>query len=93
MARILVTGGAGYVGSHTVKLASQAGHDCIVYDNLSNGHRDFVRWGPLIEADIRDAERLTAALHQERIDAVLHLAALAYVGQSVGEPEIGRAHV
>jgi UDP-arabinose 4-epimerase len=86
MARILITGGAGYVGSHCAKAAAIAGHECIVFDNLLFGHRDFVRWGPLIEGDIRDAAALEAVFSTQCIDAVMHFAALAYVGESVTDP-------
>ena len=86
MARILVTGGAGYVGSHCAKALSAEGHECIVFDNLSAGHRAFVRWGRLIEGDIRDAAALDAVFSAQRIDAVMHFAALAYVGESVTAP-------
>jgi UDP-arabinose 4-epimerase len=84
--KILVTGGAGYVGSHACKALAAAGHVPVVYDNLSRGHREAVRWGPLIEGDLHDAERLAAALRDHRVDAVMHFAAFAYVGESVGEP-------
>jgi UDP-arabinose 4-epimerase len=86
MARILITGGAGYVGSHCVKALDAAGHECIVFDNLLFGHRDFVRWGELIEGDIRDSAALDAVFSAKRIDAVMHFAALAYVGESVSSP-------
>ena len=86
MARILITGGAGYVGSHCAKALAAAGHEGIVFDNLTFGHREFVRWGPLIEGDIRDAAALDAVFRDHRIDAVMHFAALAYVGESVTEP-------
>lgn len=86
MAKLLITGGAGYVGSHAAKLAAASGHDCVVYDSLVNGHRDFVRWGPLVVGDIRDGEALDAVFRAHRFDAVMHFAALAYVGQSVTEP-------
>ena len=88
MARVFVTGGAGYVGSHAARCLAEAGHEVIVYDNLSRGHADFVRWGPLIEGDIRDTERVTAALKEHGCDAVMHFAAFAYVGESVEKPEI-----
>ena len=84
---ILVTGGAGYVGSHACKALAKAGHRPVVYDNLSRGHREAVRWGPLVEGDLHDCGRLTAALREHRIDAVLHFAAFAYVGESVTDPE------
>jgi UDP-glucose-4-epimerase GalE len=86
--RILVTGGAGYVGSHACKALAAAGHEPIVYDNLTRGHREFARWGPLEEGDIRDGPRLDAAFARHRIDAVMHFAALAYVGESVREPAL-----
>jgi UDP-glucose-4-epimerase GalE len=86
MARILIAGGAGYVGSHCVKALAAAGHDCVVFDSLLFGHREFVRWGRLIEGDIRDGAALDAALAAQRFDAVMHFAALAYVGESVTAP-------
>ena len=86
MATILIVGGAGYVGAHAAKALARAGHQGVVFDSLIHGHRDFVRWGPLITGDVRDAGALAAALSAHRFDAVLHFAALAYVGQSVGEP-------
>src|SRR5579862_6783011 len=86
MGRILITGGAGYVGSHCAKALAAAGHEGIVFDNLSFGHRDFVRWGPLVEGDIRDAAALEALFSAHRFDAVMHFAALAYVGESVTVP-------
>ena len=79
MARILITGGAGYVGSHCVKALAAAGHDGIVFDNLLFGHREFVRWGPLTEGDVRDRSALDAVFSAYRFDAVMHFAALAYV--------------
>ncbi|MGE5269426.1 MAG: UDP-glucose 4-epimerase GalE [Thiohalocapsa sp.] len=85
---ILVTGGAGYVGSHACKALAQAGHRPIVYDNLSRGHREAVRWGKLVEGELHDRERLVAALRTHRIDAVMHFAAFAYVGESVRDPEV-----
>lgn len=86
MARVLITGGAGYVGSHCAKAMAAAGHEVVVLDNLSTGHREFVRWGRLVEGDIRDADLLRSTFVQSRFDAVLHLAALAYVGHSVTDP-------
>jgi UDP-arabinose 4-epimerase len=83
---IFVTGGAGYVGSHCCKAFARAGWNVVTYDNLSRGWRDFVKWGELIEGDVRDAERLTAAMRKVRPSAVAHFAALAYVGESVGDP-------
>jgi UDP-glucose-4-epimerase GalE len=86
MTRILITGGAGYVGSHCAKAIAAAGHEGIVFDSLLFGHRDFVRWGKLIEGDIRDAAALDAVFSVHRFDAVMHFAALAYVGESVTAP-------
>lgn len=86
MSRFLITGGAGYIGSHTAKLLAGAGHEIAVYDNLSRGHRDMVRWGPLVEADIRQTSVLREALRWFKPDAVIHFAALAYVGESVEKP-------
>jgi UDP-glucose 4-epimerase len=86
MARILITGGAGYVGSHCAKAASGKGHEIVVFDSLLFGHREFVRWGELIIGDIRDAAALDAVFSNHRIDAVMHFAALAYVGESVTDP-------
>jgi UDP-arabinose 4-epimerase len=87
MSRILVTGGAGYVGSHCCKVLAEAGFEPIVFDNLSMGHREAVRWGPLIEGDMRDADALHAAMREARPTAVLHFAALALVGESTAHPE------
>lgn len=86
MATFLIIGGAGYVGSHTVKALSAAGHKCVTFDSLSTGHREFVRWGPLVVGDIRDAAALDAAFREHNPDAVIHFAALAYVGDSVRDP-------
>ena len=66
MARILITGGAGYVGSHCAKALAAVGHEGIVFDNLVFGHREFVRWGPLIEGDIRDRAALDAVFSAYR---------------------------
>ncbi len=88
MATILVTGGAGYIGSHTAKALSEAGHRPVVLDNLSTGHADFVQWGPLVEADLRDGAALTAALAEHRPDGVIHFAARSQVGESVSDPQM-----
>ncbi|MDZ7638397.1 MAG: NAD-dependent epimerase/dehydratase family protein [Bryobacterales bacterium] len=84
--KVLITGGAGYVGSHTAKELARAGHEVFAYDNLSRGNRWAVKWGPLLEGDLLDEETLTKALISHRIEAVLHFAALAYVGESVERP-------
>ncbi len=84
--RILVTGGAGYVGSHAVKLLLSRGHDVWVYDNLSAGHRAAVPAGRLIVGDLSERDRLDQVLVERRIEAVLHFAAFALVGESVRQP-------
>jgi UDP-arabinose 4-epimerase len=83
---ILVTGGAGYIGSHTCKALNQAGFVPIVFDNFSTGHRWAVRWGPLIEGDLENADLLRSALREYQIEAVIHFAASAYVGESMVNP-------
>lgn len=85
---ILITGGAGYIGSHAAKEFARAGYGVVVYDNLSRGHRWAVRWGPLEEGDLLDRERLKEVLTKHRISAVIHFAALAYVGESMEKPEL-----
>ena len=87
MAVVLVTGGAGYVGSHACKALAAAGYSPVVYDNLGTGHRGLVRWGPLEEGDLLDAARLDAVFAAYRPTAVLHFAALSVVGESVTQPE------
>lgn len=84
--RILVTGGAGYIGSHTCKALAANGFQPVTYDNLFLGHRDAVRWGPFVHGDILDTQTLAEALRFHGISAVIHFAALAYVGESVGAP-------
>ena len=84
--RVLVTGGAGYIGSHAAKALAKAGHEPLVLDNLSAGHRWAVKWGPLLEMDLKDAERLPLLMKQERIEAVMHFAASLLVGESVEVP-------
>jgi len=86
VARVLISGGAGYVGSHCAKALAAAGHEIIVFDNLSRGHREFVRQGTLVQGDIRDVAALDAVFESHRFDAVVHFAALAYVGESVVRP-------
>lgn len=80
--KVLVTGGAGFIGSHACKALAREGFTPIAYDNLSRGHAHAVRWGPLEKGDIRDREQLCAALRRHDADAVMHFAALAYVGES-----------
>jgi UDP-glucose-4-epimerase GalE len=84
---LLITGGAGYIGSHTAKAFARAGFEPIVLDNLERGHRSAVRWGPLIEANLADRAAVEQALRDYRIDAVVHFAAYAYVGESMRSPD------
>jgi UDP-glucose-4-epimerase GalE len=83
---ILVTGGAGFIGSHTCKALAGAGYTPIAYDNLSVGHRCAVQWGPLVKADIGDEEILVDTLKRYKISSVIHFAASAYVGESMLNP-------
>jgi UDP-glucose-4-epimerase GalE len=84
--KVLVTGGAGYVGSHTCKALAERGIEPVVYDNLSRGNRWAVKWGPLEEGDIADTVRLRAVLDRHQPAALLHFAGYASVGESVEEP-------
>jgi UDP-glucose 4-epimerase len=86
--RILVTGGAGYVGSHCLRRLLAAGHEAVVYDNLWQGHREAVPEGLLVEGDLNDEAKLTALLKDRQIEAVMHFAALALVGESVQKPDL-----
>ena len=85
---VLVAGGGGYIGSHTVKRLKEAGHSPVIYDNFSRGHRSVVQIlkVPSIAADLNDKTALTAALRDHKIDTVMHFAAYAYVGESVHQP-------
>jgi UDP-glucose 4-epimerase len=85
---VLVAGGAGYIGSHTVKMLKEAGHHPVIYDNVSRGHRavaDIVKV-PAIWADLNDRPTLAQALREHKIECVMHFAAFAYVGESVEKP-------
>ena len=83
---VLVTGGAGYIGSHACKALALGGYEPVAFDNLSNGHPWAAKWGPLIEGDLADADLLLEVIRSHRIDAVLHFAASAYVGESMAQP-------
>jgi UDP-glucose 4-epimerase/UDP-arabinose 4-epimerase len=83
---VLVAGGAGYVGAHTCKALARAGFLPVVLDNLSTGHRDFVRWGPLVQADLRNTAAIADVIRRHHCRAVLHFAAFALVGESVTDP-------
>src|SRR4030042_2825194 len=83
MMNILVTGGAGYTGSHKVKELLRKGHKPIVYDNLQTGHKKAVRNARLIEGDLADSERLKETLRSFTIEAVIHFAADCLVGEAM----------
>jgi UDP-arabinose 4-epimerase len=85
---IMVTGGAGYIGSHACKALARAGYRPIAYDSLVRGHREAVRWGPLVEGDLADRELLVDTLRRFEVAAVMHFAAFAYVGESMSAPEL-----
>lgn len=85
---VLVTGGAGYIGSHTCKALAECGFNPIVFDNFSAGHRAAVRWGPLVEGDIRDGRQLREAIETYRVKAVIHFAGLIEVGRSMVRPDL-----
>jgi UDP-arabinose 4-epimerase len=86
--QVLVTGGAGYIGSHACKMLAKAGHLPIVLDDLRRGHRSAVQWGPLIEGDCGDPVVLEDAFRSYPINAVIHFAAYAYVAESSHDPAI-----
>ncbi|MBN1363397.1 MAG: UDP-glucose 4-epimerase GalE [Syntrophaceae bacterium] len=84
--KLFVTGGAGYIGSHAVKAFGRAGHDIVVYDNLSTGHEGAVLYGKLVRGDLSDVEFLLKTLDKFRPDAVIHFAASIQVEESVRKP-------
>jgi len=84
---ILVTGGAGYIGSHACKALAANGFQPVVYDSLVRGHRSLVKWGDLIVGDLHDAETLAGVFRRYQPAGVLHFAAFAYVGESVEHPQ------
>ncbi len=88
MRTVFVTGGAGYVGSHSCKAFAEAGWRVVVYDNLSRGYRDLVRWGELIEGDLNDEKTLIEALARSEPDVVAHYGAFASVPESMREPDL-----
>jgi UDP-arabinose 4-epimerase len=83
---ILVTGGAGYIGAHTCKALAKARYLPVAYDSLVHGHERAVKWGPLVRGDILDRRRVDWAIAEYRPVAIMHFAAFAYVGESVGDP-------
>jgi UDP-glucose 4-epimerase len=86
--RILVAGGAGYIGSHAVRYLRRAGHEVWVYDNLSRGHREAVPSELLVVGELEDQRKVTEVLRETKIDAVMHFAAFALVGESVADPAL-----
>ena len=90
MTTILVTGGAGFIGSHTFKALAAQGYQPVAFDNMSKGQAEFVRWGPSERGDILDPAHLDAAFARHRPSAVIHFAALAYVGPV---PKHGLEHI
>ena len=86
MDRVMVVGGAGYIGSHTCKQLALAGYEPIVFDSLITGNRRAVRWGPLVVGDISDRAALDGAIDKFRPASVIHFAAFSYVGESVADP-------
>jgi len=85
---VLVTGGAGYIGSHACKALARAGHAPVVFDNFIYGHREAVRWGPCVEGDLADRALVADTIRRFDISAVMHFAAFAYVGESMTRPEV-----
>ncbi|MDT7850712.1 UDP-glucose 4-epimerase GalE [Methylophilus sp. VKM B-3414] len=86
--RVLVVGGAGYIGSHMVKMLLGAGHEVVTLDNLSSGHRDAVLGGVFVEGDLADSDCLNNVFKQYTPDAVMHFASFIQVGESVRKPDI-----
>ena len=88
MAKVLIVGGAGYIGSHTVKHFLQHGYECVVVDNLVCGHREAVPQEAIFElADLQNVESLRKVFAKHQFDAVVHFAAYSLVGESVGQPQ------
>lgn len=88
MVKILVKGGAGYIGSHTCKVLARRGFEPVVYDNLSRGNRSAAKFGMFELGDIGDAARVRSMLEKYRPSALIHFAAYAYVGESVASPPL-----
>ena len=84
--RVLVTGGAGYIGAHACKVLRRAGFEPVAFDNLSTGWADAVRYGPLVKADLTDRDALDRAFAEHRPIAVMHFAALSLVGEAMTDP-------
>ncbi len=88
MATILVTGGAGYVGSHACKALAGVGHNPVTFDNLVRGHQSAVKWGPLEVGDLLDPDRISKVISKHKPEAVMHFAALALVSESIAKPQL-----
>jgi UDP-arabinose 4-epimerase len=86
--KVLVTGGAGYIGSHVCKALARAGFEPVAYDNLSRGFAYAVKWGPLEQGELADGDRLDAVFNTYAPIAVIHFAAFTYVGESVADPAL-----
>ena len=86
MKKLLICGGAGYIGSHCVRVLRGAGYECVIYDNLSEGHREAVEGVALVEGELADTARLCETIKRFEIDSVMHFAAFALVGVSMREP-------
>ncbi len=84
---ILIVGGAGYIGSHINKMLTENGYETVVFDNLSYGHEEFVKWGSFHRGDLGDIEDIRSVFRKYQIDAVMHFAAFTYVGESVEDPK------
>jgi len=84
--KVLVTGGAGYIGSHACKALARAGHEPVAFDNLSTGHREAVKWGELVVGDLADDAAVRRVFASHAFGAVMHFAASAHVGPSVTDP-------
>ncbi len=84
--KVLVTGGAGYIGAHACKALARAGFEPVVFDNLSTGWRGAIKWGPLVRGDLMDRASIDAALAEHQPVAVMHFAALSLVGESMKDP-------
>ena len=85
--RVLVTGGAGYIGSHTAKALARAGYEPVVLDNFSTGHRWAAQWGNLVEGDLENSELISRVLKEHSVKAVIHFAASLLVGESMTHPQ------
>ena len=86
MGKVLVTGGAGYIGSHTVKKLGEAGIDVVTVDNLSKGFKQAVLFGDFYEGDVADSDLITQIIQRHDVESVIHFAALTIVPESVEKP-------